>query len=129
MMQDGWRHNEPPPIPQMTANQALQLLYLHQKEARLDGTPEPMRRRRGETNEERALRMQLIGEQRLERHREQYRIAEAARAERRARQARVADPPPALPALDQVTGWSTASGAPAHDEDRALFGGWRLPDT
>ena len=37
---DAWRHNEPPPIPQMTANQALQLLYLHQKEVRLLSEPD-----------------------------------------------------------------------------------------
>ena len=122
---DGWRHNEPPPIPAMTAAQALQLLYLHQKEARLDGTPEPLRRRRGDTCAIQALRLQLLYERRCERDREAFRLAEAARAES-GRRGRVAETPPALPALDQVTGWSKATGAAPHDEERALFGGWRL---
>ncbi len=45
---DGWRHNEPPPIPPMSVSQALQLMYLHQKEARLWGTRSDRRRKRGE---------------------------------------------------------------------------------
>src|SRR5690606_31296438 len=35
--EDGWRHNDPPAIPPMSAGEALQLLYLRQKEARLWG--------------------------------------------------------------------------------------------
>jgi hypothetical protein len=36
---------------------------------------------------------------------------------------------PALPQLDQVTGWSKADPAQVpHNPDRALFGGWRLKD-
>lgn len=107
--QDGWRHNDPPPIPPMTASEALQLLYLHQKEV-MGGTPKPLRLRRGETPDERALRLQLLSEQRLERAREEYRVAEAARTGG----GRVAgEPPPVLPALDQVTGWSKARSIPS----------------
>ena len=34
---DEWRHNAPPPIPPMTANQALQLLHLHNRTVHLPG--------------------------------------------------------------------------------------------
>lgn len=38
-------------------------------------------------------------------------------------------PPPALPPLDPVTGWSKADPTKAkHDPKKALFGGWRLED-
>ena len=36
---DEWRHNDPPPIPPMTANQALQLLHLHAKTVHLQEEP------------------------------------------------------------------------------------------
>ena len=36
---DAWRHNDPPPIPPMTANQALQLLHLHARTVHLQGEP------------------------------------------------------------------------------------------
>ena len=36
---DAWRHNDPPPIPPMTANQALQLLHLHAKTVHLQEEP------------------------------------------------------------------------------------------
>jgi hypothetical protein len=66
-------------------------------------------------------------EAQMERAREQYRTAEAARAVVRARSSHE-PPPPSLPALDQVTGWSKASGRAPHHEERTLFGGWRLED-
>jgi hypothetical protein len=64
----------------------------------------------------------------LERDREAYRIAEAARAAEQSPAA--AHPPtPALPSLDQVTGWSKADpNKVPHDPDVALFGGWRIGD-
>lgn len=37
-------------------------------------------------------------------------------------------PPPELPPLELVTGWSRASGRPAHHPGIALFGGWRIRD-
>jgi hypothetical protein len=122
-----WRHNDPPAIPPMSVNQALQLLFLHQKEAKLFGTPEPLRRRRGECAEARSMRLRLMHEARLERQREAYRIAEAARRGRREPLVPPHEPrPPVLPDLAQVEGWSKATGRPAFDEGRALFGGWRL---
>ena len=126
---DAWQRNDPPPIPPMSAAQALQLLYLHQKEARLWTTPEPLRKRRGETNEARVIRLTLVHEARQQRQREIYEIAETARRERRAAAPSPHEPPPpVLPDLAQVTGWSKASGKPAYDEDQALFGGWRAGD-
>jgi hypothetical protein len=123
---DDWRHNDPPPIPPMSPAQALQLLYLHQKEARLWTVPEPLRKRRGETNEARVMRLTLVYEARQQRQREMYESARAAPAAARPARSPHEPPPPALPDLAQVAGWSKASGRPAHDEDRALFGGWRI---
>jgi len=129
---DAWRHNEPPPIPPMTANQALQLLYLHQKEARLLAEPAHLKRRRGESREAHSYRMAVM-----------YRLGQAcqqeawliAEAERRAAGKpwafgpEILPEPAALPDLGQVTGWSNAKvGKEPHDAGRALFGGWRLWD-
>jgi hypothetical protein len=125
---DAWRHNDPPPIPTMTANQALQLLYLHQKEARLEAEPPHIKRRRGESSEAHSVRLSEMYEARMERAREAFRIAEAARRAA-GRPSPFGPQPPVLPALDQVTGWSKADPANApHDPTRALFGGWRLKD-
>lgn len=126
---DDWRRNDPPAIPAMTANQALQLLYLHQKEVRLGGTPGPVRRRRGESRAARDERLVLMGEHRLERNRLAFRIKEA---ERLARGEPTyidweAEGNP-LPDLSQVTGWSKAKGGAETDPTRALFGGWRIGD-
>lgn len=78
--EDDWRRNDPPAIPPMTANQALQLMYLHQKEARLLETPIPVDRLRpGETWEARSEMMRMISEARRVREREAFRIAEAER--------------------------------------------------
>ncbi|WP_260598330.1 hypothetical protein [Sphingomonas endolithica] len=126
---DAWRHNAPPDMPQMTVNQALQLLYLHQKEARSWAEPQHLKRRLGEPHEVRLYRLAIMAEARNEREREKYRIAEAARAAARVHPSPHEPPPPQLPALDQVTGWSKASGQAPYDESRALFGGWRLKRT
>lgn len=103
---DAWRHNDPPPIPPMSCNQALQLLYLHQKEARLIAEPDHLKRRRGESDEAHSLRLQAMAEARLQQQREAYEVAEALR--RKGKPSRFEPAPPVLPALDQVTGWSKA---------------------
>lgn len=130
---DEWRNNAPPAIPPMSANQALQLMYLHQKEARLVAEPWPIKRRRGEPNDVYLERLAQMAEERDRRHLEEFEIAEA---ERHAR----GEPPfgPAgedvrrklgLPDLAQVTGWSRADPEKGgHDPDTALFGGWRIED-
>jgi hypothetical protein len=125
---DAWRHNDPPPIPAMTASQALQLLYLHQKEARLIAEPVNVRRRPGESREACSFRLSAMHAARLQRDRERFDVEEAER--RAAGEPSGCGPEilPPLPALDQVTGWSKASGKPPHHEERALFGGWRLGD-
>ncbi|MGN6278792.1 MAG: hypothetical protein ACTHM8_08720 [Sphingomonas sp.] len=125
---DAWRHNDPPPVPAMTASQALQLLYLHQKEARLLAEPDHIKRRRGESGDAQSFRLAAMYRLGQERLREAFQVAEAAR-----RAAGMPSPfepaPPRLPALDQVTGWSTADPAKTpHHEGVALFGGWRIED-
>lgn len=79
---DDWRHNEPPAIPPMTANQALQLMYLHQKEARLLAEPWPVKRRPKESIEAHSIRLSAMYEARIQRDRERFEMAEAERWER-----------------------------------------------
>ncbi|MEG3082754.1 hypothetical protein U1707_03805 [Sphingomonas sp. PB2P12] len=127
-----WRHNDPPPIPPMTANQALQLLHLHNRTVHLQEEPPHIKRRRGESSEAHSYRLSAMYEARQARAREAFDIAEAARNERG--EPTLTNPYPApkaviLPALDQVTGWSKADPTKVpHDPDVALFGGWRLKD-
>ncbi len=122
---DEWRHNAPPPTPPMTANQALQLLYLHQKEARLLAEPDYVKRRRGESKEAHSFPLSAMYEARLERAREAFDVAEAERRERG--EPRVFGPEvPRLPDLAQVTGWSKAGAGEEEEPDRALFGGRRF---
>ena len=115
---DAWAHNDPPPIPPMNAAQALQLMYLHQKEARALAPPEPLRLRPGETNEARVVRLTLLHEAWMEREREKGRVADAARRARGERspfddRPDPHEPPrPTLPDLAQVTGWSRACPEP-----------------
>ena len=129
---DEWRHNDPPPIPPMTANQALQLLHLHAKTVHLQEEPPHIKRRRGESSEAHSYRLTAMYEARQARAREDFDIAEAARRERG--EPTLMNPYPAqravhLPALDQVTGWSKADPTKvAHDPSVALFGGWRFKD-
>jgi hypothetical protein len=130
---DEWRSNDPPAIPPMTANQALQLMYLHQKEARLIAEQWPFKRRRGESREAYSERLALVAEERGRRAREEFEIAEAERWSR-------GEPPfglagedvrakLGLPDLAQVTGWSRADPRKVpHHAGRALFGGWRIED-
>ena len=128
---DEWRSNEPPALPPMSVNQALQAMYLHQKEARLTAEPDYLKRRRGESREAHSMRLAAMAEERDRLAREEFELAEAARwaagqpawgpageAVRRGL---------GLPDLAQVSGWSKADPAKeAHDPDTALFGGWRL---
>lgn len=122
---DAWAHNDPPALPPMTPAQALQLLYLHQKEARLLAEPTPIKRRRGETPEAHQVRLSAMHEAKLERDREAFRRAEAAR-EARGEERWLPVEIVGLPDLSQVEGWSQADPTKTpHDPDRALFGGLR----
>jgi hypothetical protein len=133
-----WRHNDPPALPPMSVNQALQLLYLHQKEARLLSEPEHLKRRRGESREAHGERLAQMAEERDRRAREAFEVAEAERwaaglpawgpAGEEVR-ARLGLGGLGVPDLAQVTGWSRADATKApHHADRALFGGWRMEE-
>lgn len=125
---DAWRHNDPPPIPAMSPVQALQLLHLHQKEARLWSERPDRRKRRGESTDHWSKRAARKWKAEKAWDREGYEVARAARTEGPTPSPH--EPPaPVLPALDQVSGWSEAEpGKAAPDGGRALFGGRRLGD-
>jgi len=139
---DEWRHNEPPAIPPMSASQALQLMYLHQKEARLRAEPDWLKRRRGEPRAVHLERLAQMAEERDRRAREAFEIAEAERRVRGERtplqdaEKRLLG----LPDLAQVVArshagglgstarWSRADPDKVAHGDSALFGGWRIED-
>jgi hypothetical protein len=123
---DAWARGEPPPIPPLSWDQAFQLLCFHEKSVRQGWEQPHRRRRRGESDEIYSARLAAMwkAEKDLE--------AEAAALRRAARFDETGDwrfedeaPPPPLPPLELVTGWSRAKGKPAHS-DLALFGGWRI---
>jgi hypothetical protein len=127
---DEWRTSEPAPIPPMTADQVIQLLHLHDKSVNQSWDKPHRRKRRGEpweTYTER-LRAMWTSEKRQE--------AEDAAVRRAAQYETTGDwrfedeaPPPALPPLELVTGWSKADpNKTPHHRGVALFGGWRLQD-
>lgn len=120
-----WQDNDRPAIPPMTPAQALQLMYLHQKEARLLAEPAHLKRRQGESQEAYSYRLSVMWQLGREREREKFRVAEAARRASGGPSPH-APPPIALPDLAQVTGWSTADPAKEKHGDAALFGGWRM---
>lgn len=80
--QDAWRHNDPPAIPPMSADQALMLLQLHQKIAAGTDEPAHIKRRRGESSDVHSFRLTAMYQQGLARDREAGEIAEAARRAR-----------------------------------------------
>jgi hypothetical protein len=126
---DAWRQSDPPPIPPLTADQALQLLWLHEKSVQQGWDMPHRRKRRGEpweTYTERLRAMWTV---------QQNRIAEDDAVRRAAHYEETGDwryadeaPPLPLPPLHLVTGWSKASGRPPHHEGVPLFGGWRIRD-
>jgi len=123
---DAWRHNAPPEMPAMTVSQAIQLAVLHEKSA-----CRQIPARRGARDESlwdayrRALTEQTL-EARL--RREEDEAIRTGRAEPDWRE-EDGEGIAALPALEQVTGWSGADPAKkVHDPDKAMFGGWRITD-
>jgi hypothetical protein len=127
---DAWRNRAPAPIPPLTFDQAFQLLCLHDKSVNQSWEKPHRRKRRGEpweTYTER-LRAMWTSEKRQE--------AEDAAVRRAARYETSGDwrfedeqPPPELPPLELVTGWSKADpNRKPHHPGVALFGGWRLED-
>lgn len=99
---DAWRHNDPPAIPPMSADEALMLLRLHQQEVRLQAEPPHIKRRRGESGEAHSYRLAAMYEAEKARDREDFEIAEAARNEG-AGGTRFEPPAPVLPDLAQVS--------------------------
>lgn len=122
---DAWRHNSPPATPPMTVEQTMQLLHLHQKGVRLQAEPPHLKRRRGESRDAQSYRLACMYQAGLARDREAFRVAEALRNGGPPSPHEL--PPPVLPDLSQVTGWSRADPAKrAYHEGVALFGGWRV---
>lgn len=109
---DAWRHNDPPPIPSMTADEALMLLRLHHQSVRLQEEPPHIKRRRGESREAHSYRLSEMYKARLQRARDAFDIAEAARrsATPATSESPHEEPFPTLPALDQVKGWRKEKG-------------------
>lgn len=125
---DGWRESDFPPIPQMSADQALQLLFLHEKSVHQSWEKPHRRRRRGEPWDVYTKRLGFMWDAEKAREAEQEAVYRAARYEESGDWRHVDEPrPPELPPLDLVTGWSRADPAKAaHNPDVALFGGWRM---
>ncbi len=109
---DAWRHNDPPAIPSMTVDEAMMLLRLHHQSVRLQEEPPHIKRRRGESREAHSYRLSAMYEARLQRARDAFDIAEAARrsATPTTSESPFEEPFPTLPALDQVTGWRKGKG-------------------
>ena len=130
---DLWRRNDPPPLPPLTADQALQTLAHHRKSVELGWDMPHRRRRRGEPWETYTARLRAMWLHKEALEAEDGALARAAaRAiawEERGRW-RLADEPEPLPVppLHLVTGWSKASGRAAHHPGVAMFGGWRIAD-
>ncbi|HEV2818106.1 MAG TPA: hypothetical protein VGW40_12895 [Allosphingosinicella sp.] len=127
---DSWRNREQAPIPPMTADQALHLLHLHYKSVDLSWDRPHRRKRRGEPWEAYTERMRAMWVS------EKRREAEDAALRRAAQYETTGDwryeeeqPPPPLPPLELVTGWSKADpNKKPHHPGVPLFGGWRLAD-
>jgi hypothetical protein len=123
---DNWRHNDPPPIPPMTADQALQLLFLHEKSVHQSWEKPHRRKRRGESWEIYSQRLALMWTAEKRREAEDEAIRRAVQCDDDGGQSLVTVP---IPPLHLVTGWSKADPAKKpHNPDLALFGGWRLED-
>ena len=120
---DAWRRNDPPAIPPMTADQALQLLYLHEKSVHQGWETPHRRRRRGESDDLYRERLRAMWTAEKARGAEREAVRSAIEREEEA-------PPalPPLPDLAQVTGWSKAKGGAPHVAGVALFGGWRIKE-
>jgi hypothetical protein len=126
---DRWRQCKPAPMPRFSPDQALQLLFLHEKSVQQGWEQPHRRRRRGESDETHRARLQAMWSAEKDLAAEASALRRAAWYEETGGW-RYEDklPPPELPPLELVTGWSKASGRPAHHEGVALFGGWRIGD-
>ncbi|MFL6843928.1 MAG: hypothetical protein ACJ8ER_03495 [Allosphingosinicella sp.] len=124
---DAWRRGEPAPIPPLSWDQAFQLLCFHEKSVRQGWEQPHRRRRRGESDAVYIERLRAMWGAEKDLEAEEDALRRAARFDETG-DWRFEDeaPPPPLPPLELVTGWSKAKGGPAHNPDLALFGGWRI---
>jgi hypothetical protein len=124
-----WRRNDLPPLMPLSWDQAFQLLCLHQRSVHQSWEQPHRRKRRGESDEVHVERLRAMWRAEKGREAEEEALRRAAHYERTGdwRYAGEAPPPP-LPPLELVTGWSKASGKAGRHGDRALFGGWRIGD-
>jgi hypothetical protein len=108
-------------------DQAFQLLCLHDRSVNQGREKPHRRRRRGESDETHRERLRAMW-------RAEKDLEAEARAVRRAERFEASGswrhedepPPPELPPLETVTGWSRASGKAKRHGGLALFGGWRI---
>jgi hypothetical protein len=109
------------PLPRLSFDQAFQTMCLHRNSVRLDGDRPPGRPARVEPNLPAAL---------AEIGRKIDAIERAANYEESGSWRYAHEqPPPRLPPLHRVTGWSKADPAKAkHNPGIALFGGWRIEE-
>lgn len=126
---DRWRQCDLAPIPPMSWNQTFQLLCLHDRSVNQGWEAPHRRRRRGESDEIYSLRLQAMWRVETSLQAEGEALRRAARFEESGSWRHEDEPPPPeLPPLELVTGWSRASGKPPHRPDVGLFGGWRIAD-
>jgi hypothetical protein len=126
---DRWRQCAPAPIPPLSWDQAFQQLCRHDRSVNLGWEQPHRRRRRGESDEVYSLRLQAMWRAEKSVEAEQAAVRRAERFEASGSWRHEDEPPPpALPPLEQVTGWSRASGKAGRHGDLALFGGWRIGD-
>lgn len=127
---DSWRNCEPLPLPKMSVSEAIQLLSLHQKGVRLGWEQPHRRKRRNESGEAYTERLRAMWTSEKNREAEDEAIRRAAHYEATGNW-RFEDemPPPELPPLEHVTGWSKADPKKKrHNPKKAMFGGWRIDD-
>jgi hypothetical protein len=126
---DRWRRCAPATLPRFSADQALQLLFLHDRSVNQSWEQPHRRRRRGESDDTHRERLRAMWSVEKDLEAEAAALRRAARFEATGGWRHEDEPPPPeLPPLELVTGWSRASGRPACHPGVALFGGWRLED-
>jgi len=128
---DAWRSDPDMDVAlyQPSAAEVIQLLALHRRGVRLGHEAPHTRRRRNETHAQYALRLGLMWRAAHRRTAEDRAVARALEYAGKGEWRLPGEPaaPPALPPLDQVTGWSKADPAKTpHHPGVPLFGGWRL---
>ena len=126
---DHWRTAKEAPMPPLSWDQAFQLLCLHEKSVHQSWEQPHRRRRRGESDAVYVERLRAMWRAEKAREGEEEALRRAARYEASGSW-RHADepPPPELPPLERVTGWSRAGGKAGRHGRLALFGGWRIGD-